>query len=98
MKGFALDISTVAQQDLENIYHYSISEWGVHQAGLYLSNIQAKLVALSHNPQIGRERPDLLINTRVVLVGHHIIFYLITEQTLQILRVLHERQDPIQHL
>lgn len=97
MKGFALDISTVAQQDLENIYQYSVSEWGAHRAELYLSNIKAQLVALSDNPKIGRERPDLLGNTRIVLVGHHIIFYLITEQTLQILRVLHERQDPIQH-
>ena len=98
MKGFALDISAIAQKDLEHIYQYSLSEWGVHRAEHYLLNIQAKLVALSHNPKIGRERPDLLVNTRVALVGHHIIFYLITEQTLQILRVLHERQDPIQHL
>lgn len=97
MKGFALEISAIAQKDLEHIYQYSLSEWGVHRASHYLSAIQSKLIELSDNPKMGQERPDLLTNTRIFFVGSHIIFYLITEQRLEILRVLHERQDQINY-
>lgn len=98
MKGFTLVISMAAKQDLESIYHFSLENWGVNQAEHYLTRFRTKLSELSKNPNIGQKRQDLLTNTRSLLVGHHVIFYHISNQTIHILRVLHERQDPTQQV
>ena len=98
MKGFTLVISMAAKQDLESIYHFSLENWGVHQAEHYLTRFKTKLNELSNNPNIGQKRQDLLTNTRSILVGRHVIFYQISNQTIHILRVLHERQDPTQKI
>lgn len=98
MKGFTLVISMAAKMDLDAIYQFSSNEWGSHQAERYLNAFKVKLIKLSNNPKAGQERQDLLANTRSIPVGHHIIFYRISDQTLQVLRILHERQDPIKQV
>ncbi|MBA4780916.1 MAG: type II toxin-antitoxin system RelE/ParE family toxin [Blastomonas sp.] len=35
---------------------------------------------------------------RKLLCGHHLIFYLVIEDTVQIIRILHERMDIDRHL
>jgi toxin ParE1/3/4 len=47
---------------------------------------------------MGTERPELLPDTRSLLLESHILLYRVTANRVEIIRVLHGRQDPQRHL
>jgi len=47
---------------------------------------------------MGIERSDLLPGARSLPIESHTLFYRVTTDTVEIIRVLHGRQDPQRHL
>lgn len=47
---------------------------------------------------MGTERPELLPDTRSLAMESHILFYRVTANSIEIIRVLHRRQDPQRQL
>jgi toxin ParE1/3/4 len=47
---------------------------------------------------MGIERPELLPDIRSLPIQIHTLFYRATENRVEIIRVLHGRQDPQRHL
>jgi len=58
---------------------------------------EAILVADSTTPY-GTERNELLPDIRSLPIENHTLFYRVTENTVEIIRVLHGRQDAQRHL
>jgi toxin ParE1/3/4 len=48
---------------------------------------------LVQNPQAGRRRPDLRQNVRSFAVDNYVIFYIPQSAGIDIIRVMHGRQD-----
>ncbi|VAW56190.1 hypothetical protein MNBD_GAMMA07-2430, partial [hydrothermal vent metagenome] len=46
----------------------------------------------------GVDRSELLADTRSLPIESHTLFYRVTPKTVEIIRVLHGRQDPQRHL
>jgi toxin ParE1/3/4 len=98
MSALQLTIAPAAQADLKNIYHYGLQQWGQTQSESYLEALKEHIWQLTEQPMMGIERPDLFPGTRSLAIGSHTLFYRITESSVDIIRLLHGRQDPNRHL
>ena len=75
MTVYTLLISPVAQDDLKNIYRYSLLNWGKSRANGYLEKIQAQLWILTDPPEMGVDRDNILPVMRSLAVESHTVFY-----------------------
>lgn len=97
MPAHKLVIAPAATGDLKDIYQGGLRQWGKAQSDSYLENLKAHFWLLTEQPLMGVERPELLTNARSLPVASHILFYRVTTDTVEIIRVLHGRQDPQRH-
>ena len=91
---FELTKSHQAEDDLIDIWESTYRTWGEAQAERYLDDIEAAMVNLARNPNIGKAREAIRPGYRSWQVKRHVIFYRTIDETLFIVRVLHDRMDP----
>jgi len=96
--SYQLAIAPAAKNDLKDIYQYGLRQWGRTQSESYLSSIKNQFWSLTQQPFMGTERHELLPDTRSLPVESHTLFYRVTANSVEIIRVLHGRQDPQRHL
>ena len=93
----ALAFSPLAIADIEAIWDYSAENWGPDQADRYTDEIRDACFALAAGSKAGRAvdvRPGYLkYPTR-----SHVIYFRDTPNQLEVIRVLHGRQDVERHL
>jgi toxin ParE1/3/4 len=88
-----LRVSDGAIANLADIYRFTDERWGPEKADEYAATLQATFIELCQYPSIGRRRSEIPRGMRVWPVGRHLIIYLPTDEELQIVRVVHIRQD-----
>ena len=98
MASHQLVIAPAAKNDLKDIYQYGLRQWGQTQSESYLSTVKNQFWLLTQQPFMGTERPELLPDTRSLPIESHTLFYRVTANRVEIIRVLHGRQDPQRHL
>ncbi len=98
MPAHQLVIALAAKTDLKDIYQYGLRQWGQTQSKSYLESIKEQFWALTEQPLIGIDRSDLLLGVRSLPIESHTLFYRVTPETVEIIRVLRGRQDPQRHL
>lgn len=98
MAPHQLVIAPAAKNDLKEIYQYGLRQWGQAQSENYLSTIKNQFWLLTQQPLIGTERPELLPDVRSLPINSHTLFYRVTTTRVEVIRVLHGRQDPQRHL
>jgi len=81
-----------AQKDLLRIYGY-LADRNLRAADALVEEIDTKFENLYRFPFIGRERSSLAPGLRSVLVGTHLIFYLVERDRIVIVRVIDGRMD-----
>ncbi len=87
-----------ARQDVEAIWEYTRDTWGHEQARRYLSRLHAVCEELTASPQIGKACDEVFDGLRSFPAGKHLVFYLVTDDGIEVVRVLHQRMDPDVHL
>ena len=98
MSNRQLVISPAAHSDLSNIYRFGLQKWGEGQSSRYLEKVKEQFRTLTRLPYIGTERLELLPGVRSFPVESHVIFYRLSPTHIEIIRLLHGRQDPAIHL
>jgi toxin ParE1/3/4 len=98
MPAHQLVIAPAAKADLKDIYQYGLRQWGQAQSDSYLENLKDHFWSLTEQPLMGVDRTELLPGTRSLPIESHTLFYRVTTDTVEIIRVLHGRQDPQRHL
>lgn len=86
-------ISGPARADLAEIWTYTFEEWGQGQADVYLEALVTRFKWLAANKSVWQKRPELGRNLYSYYHERHVIFFAKGEDSLDILRVLHERMD-----
>ncbi|HET8809228.1 MAG TPA: type II toxin-antitoxin system RelE/ParE family toxin [Flavobacteriaceae bacterium] len=86
-------LSLDAALDMEEIFDYSIEEFGAKQAHDYASKMHTLFLKLTEQPEIGRKRNEIKIGLRSLPIGEHIVFYRILNDKIRILRILHGSRD-----
>ena len=98
MTSHQLFIAPAAINDLKDIYQYGLRQWGQAQSDSYLLGIKNQFWLLTEQPLMGAERPELLPDIRSLPIESHTLFYRVTSNKVEIIRILHGRQDPQRHL
>ncbi len=91
-------ISPLAEDDLKDIWHYSFKKWGEDKAVEYVLQLDVGIRGLISNPLLGKSRDKVRKGYRSIQINRHVIYYRLLEDTIDIVRVLHERMIPDKHL
>jgi toxin ParE1/3/4 len=86
-------LSEVSDKDLEDIFDYTLEEFGFDQAEKYLLEIEEIFQNLILNPQLGKKRDEIKKGLYSLPEDTHIIFYRILDNHIRIVRVLHGSRD-----
>jgi toxin ParE1/3/4 len=86
-------LTELAKQDLRLIGRYTQITWGREQRNTYLAKIDAAFQLLAMEPQLGKSCDELRVGYRKYPVGRHLIFYRQSANSLEIIRILHQRMD-----
>ena len=92
-----LTFTPAAEADLDRIWEYSFDRWGLDQAERYLKEIRDTCRALAADQKRGRVadvRPGYLKYPS----GAHVIYFRDHGDRLEIVRILHGKQDVQRHL
>jgi toxin ParE1/3/4 len=88
-------LSLSAEHDLEEIFDYTVREFGIDQAITYVSDFEEVFASLAAHPELGRKRDEIRNGLRSFIKNRHIIFYRIFKSHLIIVRILHCSRDII---
>ena len=78
--------------DITSIWNF-IAEDGVRAADALVDRIEQAFDMLAQGPPIGRARDDLALNLRSFPIGTYVIFYIPVSDGIDVVRVMHGRQD-----
>ncbi len=94
----ALFLSPQAEQDLEDIFEYTVREWSLTQAKKYQDSLFSHLNFACANPTIGAVYPYNKIEYRKLNANKHLVFYRVEKKHCVVIRILHERMNYNEHL
>tara|TARA_R110001599_G_scaffold353838_1_gene599643 strand:+ start:816 stop:1109 length:294 start_codon:yes stop_codon:yes gene_type:complete len=87
-----------ARNDLKDIGRYTLKHHGKIQRDKYLNGFKERFELLGENPYFGRSRDDIKIGYHSSDYNKHVVFYVIQNDYVEILAILHERMIPERHL
>ena len=87
-----------AMTDLENIYLYGRSEFGLKKADSYIKNMEIAFQNIANNPDCARQCFHIRNKLMAWNVESHVIFFKKTKKGIVIIRVLHQSMDCTRHL
>ena len=91
-------LTPAAQRDLSRIWDYTEEQWGVRQAEAYIEDIRAAVERLAADPDRGRACDDVRGGYRRYPAGSHVVFYVVTDSGVDVIRILHQRMEPTRHI
>lgn len=91
MASFRLSVK--AKEDLTEIYTYGILQFGYSQAEKYAAGLEESLLNLAQAPFLGKESTFLFRGLRQFIYKSHLIFCLIEEEDILVVRILHHSRD-----
>ena len=93
MRSLPYNISKKAVSDLEEIWLYTVEKWSIEQADRYYHLIFDEIDFICKNVDSGRSMNHVRKGYRASKVKSHLIFYRVNNDTVEIIRILHERMD-----
>jgi toxin ParE1/3/4 len=91
-------LSPRAQDDLDGIWSYTTRRWGADQAERYIRRIAEAVELIAETPVLGRDCNHVRDGYRKDPVGSHILFYRVIDDSVDVVRILHQRMDFDRHL
>ena len=87
-------LTNKAVEDLSKIWDYTFEVWSERQADKYYESLISNCQEIASNPDLGKKYEGITQNLFGMKTNRHIIFYrTITENYVEITRILHERMD-----
>jgi len=91
-------LSPKAKSDLSDIWDYTLAEWGIDQAEKYVRALWAELQRQACDPSISVDISDVRKDYRKARSGSHVIFFKLTGDEIDVVRILHQRMDFERHI
>lgn len=86
-------LSPGAQRDLDGIFDYTFTQWGLPQALRYTDLLEAACADLARAPQQAQGCANIRPGYRRRSVEQHVIYFRPTSYGIAIIRILHQRMD-----
>ena len=93
MKPLPFVISKKAVSDLEEIWLYTVEKFSIEQADRYYNLIFDEINYICKNINAGKSMEHVRKGYRAAKVKSHLIFYRVLNDTIEVIRILHERMD-----
>lgn len=91
-------IRKTADKDLENIFVYSVENFGMKRAEQYIDDLVMAFQNLANNYKLGRGCSHVRPNLYAWDVISHVVYYKPTKDGVSIYRVLHNSMDYKKHV
>lgn len=92
-----IELTPKATEDLESIWLYSFEHYGEVKADNYVSRFSDIFSVLTMH-SIGTPRPELGEGISSLPIEQHVIFFLSTQTSITVIRILSHVQDATRHL
>ena len=86
-------LSNLAEKDIDQIFDYTFSEYGLEQAVKYTTGFHQVFKHLLWNPTLGSLRHEIKPKIYSLTKDRHVIFYIIEKEDITLLRILHGSSD-----
>ncbi len=93
MKALPFVISKKAVSDLEEIWLYTVEKWSAEQADRYYNLIFDEIKYICRHSNAGKPMEHIRKGYRASKVKSHLIFYRALNDTIEVIRILHERMN-----
>lgn len=97
MPGKPYRLSPLAEQDLESIWLYTFERWSAGQADVYVRALVEAFEGLAAGARYGHP-VEVRKGYLKAFAGSHVVYYKDHAGHLDVIRVLHQRQDVSLHL
>ncbi|MGL5867343.1 MAG: type II toxin-antitoxin system RelE/ParE family toxin [Dermatophilaceae bacterium] len=77
--------------------HNTQQRWDTAQAETYLSEIEIAIEHTAADPARGRPCDEVRPGYRRYAIGSHLVYYRATPDSVDVIRILHQRMDPTRH-
>lgn len=91
-KGMTVLFLPSANADFEQIHDF-IAENNLDKAKEFIASLKQKCFMLGEAPNMGRLRPEIRANLRGFSISPYIILYQITDDTIEIVNIIHGSRD-----
>lgn len=91
-------LTPAAQRDLDEIFDYTVREWGLEQAVAYTAVIEKACTRLAKAPNLAQDCAYIRAEYRRAAVNRHAIYFRVEAYGIAIVRILHQRMDAPRHL
>jgi|SRR5690606_2680061 len=86
-------LSLNAEIDVDDIFEYSNSEFGIDKAIEYHIGLINLFIQLTSFSEEGKSRDEIRVGLRSIVYISHIVFYRILSDHIRIVRILHQNQN-----
>ncbi|MCD6476353.1 MAG: type II toxin-antitoxin system RelE/ParE family toxin [Anaerolineaceae bacterium] len=90
-------LSPKAKSDLSDAWDYTFAEWGIEQAEKYVRELWTAMPAQTRDLSTATDISDVRKGYRKVRSGSHVIFFRLTDDGMDIVRILHQKKDFERH-
>lgn len=87
-----------ADRDLQNIFRYSVKEWGNDRAERYIRDLNTAFLKLANNELRSKRADDIHTGLHSCRVVSHVVFFKQTDYGILVIRVLHKSMDYLKHM
>jgi toxin ParE1/3/4 len=91
-------LTPAAQADLSSIWDFTQERWDARQAETYVTEIRVAIERITGDPHRGRSCDEIREGYRRYAIGSHVIFYVARRESIDVIRILHQRMDPTRHV
>ena len=93
MSKRSVRLSSDAEEDIRDLLRNTAAMWGEDLRDEYARFLDEALERLIHFPNLGRVVRDSFRELRMLPVQEHVVFYVVTDTQIRVMRVLHKRMD-----
>jgi toxin ParE1/3/4 len=86
-------LSPRARRDLEEIWGYSVARWSTPHAERYIRELVLGIEIIAADPRGEQPCDDIRAGYRKYVIASHIVFYRMTDDTVDVVRIMHGRMD-----
>lgn len=91
-------LTPAASADLSSIWDFTEERWDVGEAEKCIREIQAAIERVAVDPDRGRARNEVREGYWSYSIGSHVVFHVARADSVDVIRILHQRMDYQLHL
>ncbi|WP_305046398.1 type II toxin-antitoxin system RelE/ParE family toxin [Geoalkalibacter sp.] len=91
-------LSPRAKLDLSEIWDYTLWQWGGEQAEKYVRELWSAMENSATDPARCPDIGDVRSGYRKTRAGSHVIFFKVTDDAIEVVRILHQKMDFDRHI